>query len=168
MRSICYLLSVVILFSNPLASQTNAPKMAPMVSLEDMLGRTAKVSDFRGKIVMLNFWAAWCVPCAAEVPQLVKWQKKYGRSGLQIIGITYPPTNKTEVRNFARKKKVNYPILFGTTATKALFDKTENLPVTIIIDRRGNVIDRIEGIIFEDEFENVIKPLLRRSSKFVR
>jgi len=136
-------------------------KMVPTLSLKDLNGKIVKLSDFNGKIVLLNFWAPWCAPCAAETPALVKWQQKYKSDGLQIIGITYPPTNATSVRNFVRKKKINYPILFGSKATKRLFDTSDNLPITVVIDRRGNIVDRIDGVIFADEFESKVKPLLK-------
>jgi len=134
---------------------------APALALKDLNGKTVKLSDFKGKIVLINFWATWCVPCAAEMPELVKWQEQYKADGLQIIGITYPPTAVAKVRRFVGQNKINYPILFGSKATKKLFDPTYTLPITVIIDRRGNVIDRIDGVIFADEFETKIKPLLK-------
>ena len=120
MRYICYLFIVGFLLATVMSAQTNGTKMAPRVSLKDTRGRTVRVSDFRGKIVMLNFWATWCVPCAAEVPELVKWQKKYAKVGLQIVGVTVPPINRPTVRNFARKKKMNYPVLFGNNSTERI------------------------------------------------
>ena len=134
---------------------------APTVILKDMRGKTVKLSDFKGKVVLLNFWATWCVPCAAEVPDLVKWQDQYKTDGLQVIGITYPPTNAAAVRSFFRKNKINYPILLGSKATKKLFEPSDILPITVIIDRNGKIVDRIEGVIFTDEFETKIKPLLK-------
>lgn len=133
---------------------------APELVLRDTRGQTVRLSDLKGKVVLLNFWATWCVPCAAEVPELVKWQTEHSDKGLQIIGITYPPTNASAVRRFARKNKMNYPILFGTKATKKLFDPSSTLPITVIIDRDGTIKGQIEGIIFQDEFDAKIKPLL--------
>jgi peroxiredoxin len=88
-------------------------------------------------------------------------QREYSARGLQVIGITYPPQTLGEVRRFARKLKVNYPIAIGTKETKALFDESETLPVTIVIDREGNIRERIEGILLPEEFEQKIRPLLR-------
>lgn len=134
---------------------------APAFSLKDIQGRKISLSKYRGKVVLLNFWAAWCPPCRAEMPALVKMQRQYRRRGLQVIGITYPPEKIREVRQFIKRLGVNYPIAPGTKETKALFDTTETLPLTIIIDRRGNVVDRIEGILLPEEFEQKIKPLLK-------
>jgi thiol-disulfide isomerase/thioredoxin len=134
---------------------------APALSLKDIQGRKISLSKYKGKVVLLNFWATWCPPCRAEMPDLVKMQRQYRKQGLQVIGITYPPEQIAEVRQFVKQLRVNYPIALGTKETKTLFDKTETLPLTLIIDRQGNVVDRIEGILLPEEFEQKIKPLLQ-------
>jgi thiol-disulfide isomerase/thioredoxin len=136
---------------------------APDLALRDLRGRTVRLSDYKGKVVLINFWATWCPPCRAEVPDLVKIQRDYGKRGLQIIGITYPPQTDSEVRQFIRELKINYPVALGMKETKSLFDQSETLPLTIVIDRDGNVRDRIEGILLPEEFEQKIKPLLRQA-----
>ncbi|HEV7376792.1 MAG TPA: TlpA disulfide reductase family protein [Pyrinomonadaceae bacterium] len=133
---------------------------APALTLKDLRGRTVRLSDYRGKVVLLNFWATWCPPCRAEMPALIKWQQQYRGKGLQVIGITYPPTERSEVRRFIRSIKVNYPILLGATKTKTLFDSGETLPITVVIDREGNIRERIEGILLDEEFEQKVRPLL--------
>ena len=133
----------------------------PPLVLKDIRGRTVQLSDYKGKVVLLNFWATWCPPCRAEMPDLIKMQREYGSKGLQVIGITYQPEELGEVRRFVRKLKVNYPIALGTKEIKTLFDETETLPVTIVIDRQGNVRERIEGILLPVEFEQKIRPLLK-------
>jgi peroxiredoxin len=95
------------------------------------------------------------------MPAFVKMQWEYGKRGLQVIGITYPPQTTGEVRQFIRKLKINYPVALGAKETKLLFDQSETLPLTIIIDRDGNIRDRIEGILLPAEFEQKIKPLLQ-------
>lgn len=134
---------------------------APVLALKNLSGRTVRLSDYKGKVVLINFWATWCPPCRAEMPALVKWQQKYRSRGLQVIGVTYPPTEASELRSFIRSIRVNYPVLLGGHETKALFDPGETLPYTVIIDREGMVRDRIEGIILDEEFEQKVKPLLR-------
>lgn len=86
---------------------------------------------------------------------------EYRNQDLQIIGITYPPTDRNVVRRFIRSVKVNYPVVFGTKETKALFDKGETLPITVVIDHEGNIRETIEGILLPEEFEEKIKPLLK-------
>ncbi len=134
---------------------------APKLTLKDIKGRALRLSDYKGKVVLLNFWATWCAPCRAEMPDLVKWQREYRKHGLQIIGITYPPEELAEVRKFTKSIKVNYPIALGKEQTKAIFDKGETLPITVLIDKKGVVREVIQGIIFPEEFEQKVKPLFR-------
>lgn len=135
---------------------------APSLTLKSIEGRTVRLSDYRGKVVLINFWATWCPPCRAEIPDLVKLQREYGKDGLQIIGITYQPERRARVRTFTRRLKVNYPIVFGTRETKAGFSPDETLPLTVIIDRGGTIRGTIAGILLPEEFNLQIKPLLQR------
>ena len=135
---------------------------APSLTLKSIEGRTVRLSDYRGKVVLINFWATWCPPCRAEMPDLVKLQREYGTDGLQIIGVTYPPEQRTRVRKFTRRMKVNYPIVLGTRETKAGFSPDETLPLTVIIDREGTIRGTIAGILLPEEFNVQIKPLLER------
>src|SRR5947209_5920406 len=151
-------LSLLLLLS-PVAATAQGTK-APALALRDLRGRTVRVGDYKGKVVLLNFWATWCPPCRAEMPDLVKWQRQYRSGGLQVIGVTYPPARRAEVRKFTRGIRINYPVVFGAKETKALFDSGEALPLSVIIDREGNVRDVIQGIILPEEFEQKVEPLL--------
>jgi len=135
-------------------------EQAPQFALKDVDGRTVRLSDYQGKVVMINFWATWCPPCRAEMPDLVRLQREHGKQGLQIIGITYPPELKGRVQRFARSLKVNYPIILGTREIKARFSSEETLPLTVVINRDGKVSDIISGILLREEFDEKIKPLL--------
>jgi peroxiredoxin len=135
---------------------------APSLTLKSIEGRTVRLSDYRGKVVLINFWATWCPPCRAEMPDLVRLQREYGKEGLQIIGVTYQPEQRERVRRFTRTLKVNYPIVLGTPETKASFSPDETLPLTVIIDREGTIRGSIAGILLPEEFNLQIKPLLQR------
>jgi thiol-disulfide isomerase/thioredoxin len=149
---------IVCSLSCVLAQQATPPPL----TLKDINGRTVRLRAYRGKVVLVNFWATWCPPCRAEMPDLVRLQRDYAKQGLQIIGITYPPETKTRVRRFARSLKVNYPIVLGTRQIKARFSSDETLPLTVVIDRDGKVKEIISGILLPQEFEEKIKPLLMK------
>lgn len=152
---------LVALSSCVWAQAGNSAATAQPLTLKDINGRTLRLSDYKGKLVLLNFWATWCAPCRAEMPDLIRWQRQYKSHGLQIIGITYPPERLAEVRRFAQRVKVNYPIALGKEETKEQFDQGDTLPMTVLIDRKGTVREVIQGVLFPEEFERKIKPLLR-------
>jgi thiol-disulfide isomerase/thioredoxin len=156
------LLLALFLLVTPAVTLGQAPRTAPAVVLRDLNGRTVRLTDFKGKVVLLNFWATWCPPCRAEIPELINWQREYESKGLQIIGVTYPPTNRRRVRRFLRASKITYPVLLGDRKTKALFDVSETLPFSVVIDREGKVRENIEGILLPEEFDEKVKPLLER------
>jgi thiol-disulfide isomerase/thioredoxin len=137
----------------------------PEFTLKDLNGRTIRLSDYRGKVVLINFWATWCPPCRAEMPDLIRLQRVHGKEGLRIIGVTYPPEIEASVRRFASSLKVNYPIVLGTREIKDRFSSDENLPLTIVINRDGQVVEVISGILLREEFDEKIKPLLSKKKK---
>jgi thiol-disulfide isomerase/thioredoxin len=163
------ILLAALLISQPVAAGDHSvddQKIdAPEIALKDLGGRAIQLRKYRGKVVLINFWATWCAPCRAEMPELVRWQKEFKNQGLQIIGVNYPPENLRRVRSVVKRLKINYPILLGTRKVAALYDVAEVLPVTIVVDREGKVRDRILGIIDFEEFKQKIKPLLTFSGK---
>ena len=164
-RSLLRLVFTAVLITFSYASVWGQQIKAPEFELRDVNGRTVRLSDYQGKVVLINFWATWCPPCRAEMPDLVKLQREHRQKGLQIIGITYPPEQKDRVRRFARSLKVNYPIILGTRQLKARFSSDETLPLTIVIDRDGKVSNIIVGILLREEFDEKIKPLLMKNAE---
>ncbi|HEY6216263.1 MAG TPA: TlpA disulfide reductase family protein [Pyrinomonadaceae bacterium] len=158
-------LCAAIIIAASAASVLAQEAKAPQFELKDLDGRSVRLSDFRGKVVLINFWATWCPPCRAEMPDLVKLQRDHRKDGLQIIGVTYPPEKKSRVRRFARSLKVNYPIILGTREIKDRFSSEETLPLTIVINRNGKVSDIIIGILLREEFDEKIKPLLMKDKE---
>jgi thiol-disulfide isomerase/thioredoxin len=135
---------------------------APAFKSKEINGRTVQLHDFKGKVVLLNFWATWCAPCRAEMPDLVKLQKEYETRGLQVIGVTVPKYTRAAVRQVARRLKLNYPVVYGSRELVAEYGASEVLPMTIVIDRAGKVRARILGILEPEEFEQSVRPLLQR------
>lgn len=135
-------------------------KPAPDFSLASLDGSTLKLSDFRGKAVLLNFWATWCEPCKIEMPWFVELQKKYGPQGLQILGVAMDDSSAKDIAEFAKKMGVNYPIMIGKEAVGDQYGGLPYLPSTFYIDRDGKVVDRVYGLISRSEIEADIQKAL--------
>ena len=129
-------------------------------TLEDLRGNTVKSSEFDGKVVVLNFWATWCPPCRAEIPGFVALQDRYAKEGLQILGVSLDQGSAASVEAFGKKMGINYPLLAGTEEIVSAFGGVRALPTTVILDRKGNVVDRHEGYLSKDDLEKAVQSLL--------
>jgi peroxiredoxin len=139
-------------------------KSAPEFSLESLDGRTVRLADYRGKGVLLNFWATWCQPCKIEMPWFEELQKEYGSQGLQVVGIAMDDASKEDIAKFAKEMGVNYPILLGKESVGDAYGGVQFLPSTFFIDRDGKVVDRIFGLRSRSEIEDDIKLALGQGS----
>ena len=135
-------------------------KNAPDFTLAKLDGQPVKLSDYRGKAVLLNFWATWCGPCKVEMPWFVDLQKQYGSQGLQIIGVAMDDSGKDAIDKFAHQMGVNYVILQGKEAVGDAYGGVLGLPTTFFIDRNGKIIDSSAGLIGRGEIEENIKKAL--------
>jgi len=133
---------------------------APDFTLEKIGGGNMKLSDLRGKAVLLNFWATWCGPCKIETPWLVELQKQYGSQGLQVIGVAMDDSGKDEIEKFAKDMGVNYPVLLGKEAVGDEYGGVPALPESFFIGRDGKIVDRIIGLKGRGEIEDSIKKAL--------
>jgi thiol-disulfide isomerase/thioredoxin len=131
-------------------------------SFDDLSGRQQPLSRWRGKSLVINFWATWCEPCRTEIPRFVKLQSRYGAQGLQFIGIAIDGRDK--VSDFARKTGINYPVLIGQADGVDLSRKAGNhlggLPYTVLIDRHGRVVGTHLGEVKFDHLEKTITEML--------
>ena len=143
-----------------LQGQVPQESTTPTLALKDLRGRTVRLESFRGKVVLLNFWATWCPPCRAEVPDLIALQKEHGAKGLQVVGVTCPPYTRAEVAKFVKDQKITYPILLGKEGLASQLTGTDVLPTTLVLDREGRVHAKIEGILTPEEVAERILPLL--------
>ena len=137
--------------------------MAPDFELQSLGGKTVHLTDFRGKAVVLNFWATWCEPCKIEMPWFVELQKQYGPEGLQVVGIAMDDAGEQDIAKFAKNMGVNYPVLLGKEATGDSYGGVPFLPTTFFIDRNGKVVDKIFGLKSRSEIEDDIKKSLGHS-----
>ena len=135
-------------------------KPAPEFTLQSLDGKSMRLSDFRGKAVLLNFWATWCQPCKIEMPWFVELQKQYGAQGLQILGVAMDDATPEDIGKFARDLGVDYPILIGKEAVGDAYGGLPFLPATFYIGRDGKVVDKVFGLKGRDEIEESIKKAL--------
>ena len=133
---------------------------APDFSLQSLDGKTMRLSDFRGKAVLLNFWATWCGPCKIEMPWFIDLQKEYGSQGLQIVGVAMDDASKEDIAKFAKDMGVNYPILIGKDSVGEEYGGVNGLPESFLIARDGHIVDRIIGLRGKAEIEDSIKKAL--------
>ncbi len=133
---------------------------APDFTLQSLEGKTVHLSDFRGKGVLLNFWATWCQPCKIEMPWFAELQKRYGPQGLQVLGVAMDDAGPEEIGKFAHDLGVNYPILVGQEAVGNAYGGVQFLPATFYIGRDGKVVDKVFGLKGRGEIEDSIKKVL--------
>ena len=130
--------------------------------LPDMKGHAQPLEQWRGRVLVVNFWATWCAPCREEIPGFVRLQERHGARGLQFVGIAIDQPGK--VAEFAREFSINYPLLIGGPESLELLREAGNrqavLPYTVVIDRQGRVASRQPGGLKENRLEELVKPLL--------
>jgi cytochrome c biogenesis protein CcmG/thiol:disulfide interchange protein DsbE len=132
---------------------------APDFSLPQLDGQALQLSSYRGKVVLLDFWATWCDPCREETPHLVELQQKYGDRGLQIIGVSLDD-GPEPVRSFYQQFHMNYPVVMGTAKTGELYGGVLGLPIAFVIGRDGRIDSKKIGATDMAVFEREIKKLL--------
>lgn len=140
--------------------KTKAAKEAPDFTLPKFDGGQLRLSSYRGKIVLLDFWATWCVPCREETPHFVELQKAYGDRGLQIIGVSMDDS-PDPVRPFYQQFKINYPVVMGTADVGSAYGGVLGLPIAFLIDRDGHIYSKHMGATDPALFEKDVEALLQ-------
>ena len=133
---------------------------APDFTLPDLEGNSLTLSDFKGRVIILNFWATWCPPCRREIPDFVELYEKYKDEGLVIIGVSLDRGDSRSVKQFSKNYKINYPIVLGNVTVTQDYGGVRAIPTTFIIDRKGNVKEKYVGYQPRATFENAVKKLL--------
>lgn len=134
--------------------------LAPDFTLPQLDGQALRLSSYRGKVVLLDFWATWCDPCREETPHFVELQQKYGDRGLQIIGVSMDDSPEP-VRAFYQQFRMNYPVVMGTAKTGELYGGVLGLPIAFLITRDGRIYAKHIGATDPAVFEREIKSLLQ-------
>ena len=146
----------------PNITEASASAAILALSLPDLDNKPQMLKQWRGKVLVVNFWATWCTPCRDEIPIFVKLQEKYRTKGLQFVGISIDQVDKTS--EFARNFSINYPSLIGTFDTVEISRKAGNkrrvLPYTLVLDRKGQIVATEPGGLTQEKLESLVNPLL--------
>ena len=122
-------------------------------------GTRVSLANWRGKVVLLNFWATWCAPCLVEMPRFSAWQRQYARQGLQVLGISMDDSTEP-VQRLLSRGNVGYPVIMGDTTLAKLYGGIFGLPSTFLIDRSGRIVGRFRGEVNLEDLERSIQALL--------
>ncbi len=134
--------------------------ISPAWELKDLQGQTVRSSDFKGQVLVLDFWATWCPPCRAEVPNLIALEKKFGSQGLKVVSISLDEAGPEAVKKFVKKLGISYRVLMSNDKVLESFGGISAIPAAFIIDRTGRIVQQHIGFVTEAELEEEIKPLL--------
>ena len=145
---------------NYITSAQKSSALAPDFSLLTTDGKQLKLSDYKGKIVLLDFWATWCPPCRKSIPDLIDLKKQFGSKGFEVIGISVDTETKNEVVPFMKNHGINYPFVYADNNVVMQYGGIRAIPTSFIVDQKGKIIASYEGLLQKSVYENHIKKLL--------
>ena len=134
--------------------------LAPDFELKDETGKTVRLSDYRGQVVLLNFWATWCGPCKLEIPWFVEFEQNHKDEGFAVLGVSMDEDGWDSVKPYMERVKVNYRVLLGTDSVAMLYGGVDSLPTTFLIDRDGKIASVHIGLVSKGDYESDIQALL--------
>ncbi len=153
----------------PAASASATPTDAPTVSLKDLNGKDVTLQQFKGEVVLVNFWATWCEPCKVEIPWMIEFQQKYSPRGFTILGVSMDEDGRKAIDPFLAKERfdvggqkvaMSYPILLGSDAIADKFGGIIGLPTSMLFTRDGKKVKTIVGLVNHDDISKAIESLL--------
>ena len=154
--SVVLLLALILLVTVPGLAGDGKP--APNFVLKTADGKSVELKKLAGKVVVVNFWATWCGPCRAEIPDMMKVYEQLKGKGLEIVGIALDREGWSKVTPFVEKMKMTYPVVVGDEDVTALYGGIDAIPATFVIDKKGNVVGHHVGAMSKADFEAMIKP----------
>lgn len=162
MKTFKALISMTVLFFAVGCANTGAieiGKQAPDFNLTDIEGKQVSLSDFKGKVVILDFFASWCPPCRQEVPDFIELQKAYENDGFTVLGVAM--VRAAEAKSFAEEFGINYPVLVDDGKASDIYGPIRSIPTTFILDKDGKIVKMYIGFRSKQVFEADIKALLQ-------
>ena len=151
------LAACVALVGTGCAHKKVSSKSAPEFELKDANGQTVHLADYKGKVVLLDFWATWCGPCKIEIPWFMEFEQQFKDRGFAVVGVSMDEDGWNAVKPYLVRMKVNYRILLGNDKVAGLYGGVDALPTTFLIDRQGNIVAKYEGVSGgKEEFKNAI------------
>jgi cytochrome c biogenesis protein CcmG/thiol:disulfide interchange protein DsbE len=157
--AICLCLSMRIGAADGPTEPVRVNSIAPDFTRTDLSGRPLRLEQFRGRVVLLNFWATWCGPCIEEIPVFARWQRQYGTAGLQVLGVSMDDDDAV-VKRFLAKHAVPYPIVMGDAKLGESFGGVYGLPQSFLIDAHGRIVFRNVGELNLEALRSQIQALI--------
>lgn len=156
-RSLTSLLTIVLFVAGGFATE---PRKAPPLTGATANGAAIDLAALKGKVVVVNFWATWCPPCRAEIPDFISVYGEYKSKGLEIVGVSLDEGGWSDVTPYVQRSKINYPIILGDRRVARTWGGIQAIPTTFIIDKQGNIAVSHVGLMSKAQLLEKIKPLL--------
>jgi len=147
--------------TSPAGSTAELNSAAPDFTLKDLTGRNISLSDYKGKVVLLEFWATWCPPCKASIPALVELNRKYEQKGFIVLGVSIDTDSDAseKVRQFSASHNINYPVLLANETTPKIYN-VMSIPTSFLIGKDGKIVDTYRG--YSEEFDNKVSAQIEK------
>lgn len=140
-------------------------KSAPEFALKDVDGRTVSLAEYKGKVVLLNFWATWCGPCKVEIPWFIEFEQKYKDRGFAVLGVAMDEEGWDAVKPYLAQSKVNYRVILGNDRVASDYGGVESLPTSFVLDKEGRITSTHVGLVSKSDYEDEITQLLEGAQR---